>query len=79
MVVPPYPYTLPYEITSGKNLTLWMEVSDLIENLESSELGVQDIQHIYFQTASGKQYRRRIGKKDLAKLLELKSQSPTVS
>lgn len=70
VVQPPPHYTFPYEITTGKSISPWLDTRELINHLLESDLTASDIKYAWFDTAAGKQFRGKLRKETVKALNE---------
>jgi hypothetical protein len=55
-------YDFPYQLDSGKSLTQWSAMQQLLKTLNGEGRVPQDLKWVYFQASSGKLYRNKIPK-----------------
>ena len=77
MIMPQLGYTFPYQVDGGKSLTQWTSVAALLDVLGENGNTPSDLKQVWFKSAPGKEYRRRIPSSVIQRLEELRSPQGT--
>ena len=67
-ISPQLQYPLPYQIDSGKSLSQWTSVAELLKSRREKGQRPDDLKWVWFRTQTGKEYRERIDKHVIAVL-----------